>query len=71
MIKHVIPIRDMHCTMCSMTIDGALEDLPGVLEANTSFVRAQTEVTYDPSTVSFETLLGAIRQAGYEPIVSA
>ncbi len=67
MITHVIRIRDMHCTMCSMTIDGALEDLPGVKEATTSFVRAQTEVTYDPSTVSFEALVNAIRHAGYEP----
>jgi copper chaperone CopZ len=69
MIKRVFRIRDMHCTMCSMTIDGALEDLPGVQEANTSFIRAQTEVTYDPSTVSVEALVAAIRQAGYEPVL--
>jgi len=68
-IKHVFRIRDMHCTMCCMTIDGALEDLPGVEAANSSFVRAQTEVTYDPSTVSLEALLDAIRQAGYEPFL--
>ncbi len=69
MIKQVIAIRDMHCLMCSMTIDGALENLPGVSEANTSFVRAQTEVTFDPSAVSLEALVAAIRQAGYEPVL--
>lgn len=67
MIKHVFRVRGMHCTMCSMTIDGALEGIPGVEEANTSFIRAQTEVTYDPSTVSVEVLVAAIRTAGYEP----
>ena len=66
MIKQVFQIRDMHCTMCSMNIDGALEDLPGVKEANTSFARARTEVVYDPAAVSVDTLIAAIREAGYE-----
>jgi copper chaperone CopZ len=65
-IRQRLVIRDMHCTMCSMHIDGALEDLPGVKEANTSFARGHTTVTYDPDRVSLDALLAAIRDAGYE-----
>lgn len=66
MIKQVLRIHDMHCAMCSMNIDGALEELPGVKEANTSYARARSEVTYDPSQVSLDKLLAVIREAGYE-----
>lgn len=43
MIRQVIAIHDLHCTMCSMTIDGVLEDLTGVMAASTSFARSQTQ----------------------------
>lgn len=44
-IRQRFQITNMHCTMCSMNIDGALEDLPGVTEATTSFARSRSEVT--------------------------
>jgi len=56
----------MHCAMCSMTIDGVLEDIPGVREASTSFVHGRAEVVFDPDEVSLDELVAAIRAAGYD-----
>jgi Cd2+/Zn2+-exporting ATPase len=64
-IRRVFEIHDMHCTMCSLTIDGVLEDLAGVAEANTSYAHGRTEITYDPAAVTEEHLLDVLRRAGY------
>lgn len=63
-ITLVIP--QMHCTACVMTIDGALEDLVGVVEVDTSFVHGRSTIRYDPHYVTPEAMIAAIRDAGYQ-----
>ncbi len=58
-------ISGMHCTSCSMNIDGELEDLPGVVSASTSYATATSKVTYDPKKVSKETLKKTIENLEY------
>ena len=59
-------IQGMHCTSCAMTIDWEIEDVEGVEEASTSYAKALTSVTYDPSRASDEAILAAIKRAGFE-----
>lgn len=65
MIKKKFKITGMHCTSCAMNIDGELEDLTGVKEANTSYAKAETEVSYDPDKVSLKDIESAVKKAGY------
>jgi copper chaperone len=65
MKKQRFVIQEMHCTSCAMIIDGTLEELPGVKEANTSFARGRTEVVFDPYQISVEQLVAAVQEAGY------
>lgn len=58
-------IAGMHCASCAMAIDLALEELPGVAEARTSYARATTAVVFDPARVSVAALIAAVREAGY------
>lgn len=58
-------IKGMHCTSCAMNIDGALEDLPGVVSSDTSYAKAKTTVTYDESQVKLEKIKAAIEAEGY------
>ena len=58
-------IEGMHCTSCGISIDWELEDLPGVSEANTSYAKAITEVTYDPGQTSMQDILKTIERAGF------
>jgi copper chaperone CopZ len=65
MKKVVFQIIDMNCTSCSITIDGDLEDAKGVKSARTSYAKAQTEVEFDPVSISEKQLAEIIKQAGY------
>lgn len=58
-------IGGMHCTSCSMNIDGELEDLNGVMEATTSYPKSQTDIEYNPKKVSCSQLREVIEGLGY------
>lgn len=69
MIKtQIFKINDMHCTSCSMNIDGKLEDTDGVLESNTSYAKAMAEVRFDDGKISPEKIKEIVRSVGYEAI---
>lgn len=65
MIKQQFKIQGMHCVGCAMTIDGAVEDLPGVKSASTNYKRAVAVVEYDEKKVTTAEILQAIQDAGY------
>ncbi len=58
-------INGMHCTSCSLNIDGELEDTAGVLSANTSYAKAQTTVQYDPEKIQPKKLKKIIEALEY------
>jgi copper chaperone CopZ len=63
--REVFHISGMHCSSCSMNIDGALEDLDGVVESRTSYAKAETVVRYIPEKIALETLKKTIQGLGY------
>lgn len=58
-------IDGMHCTSCSMNIDGELEDTEGVLSADTSYAAATTKIVFDDSKISHKKLQSIIAALGY------
>ncbi|MFA5932889.1 MAG: heavy-metal-associated domain-containing protein [Microgenomates group bacterium] len=64
-IKKVYKIDGMHCTSCAMTIEMDLEDLEGVINVKTSYAKGETEVEFDSSKVTEETILETIKKDGY------
>lgn len=64
--KITLSIVGMHCVSCSMNIDDALEELPGVENSTTSYARSTTEVTFDPAQVSQEKIVQTIKDTGYQ-----
>ena len=62
----ILEIEGMHCTSCAMNIDGELEDLEGVISADTSYAKANVKVSYDPEKVSRKDMIKAVKKAGYE-----
>lgn len=59
-------ISGMHCTSCSLNIDGELEDLPGVYSSTTSYAKSQTVIDYNPKQVSLDKLHQTIEKLGYK-----
>ena len=56
----------MHCTSCSLMIDGELEDTDGVIDAQTSYAKSLVKVSYDSKKVSPEKLKSVIEKLGYK-----
>lgn len=61
-------IDGMHCTSCSMSIDGELEDTPGVISATTSYAKSLTTVEFNQDDVSKADLKKVIADLDYEAI---
>lgn len=61
----IFKIADMHCVSCSLTIDGTLEELEGVISATTSFAKAETKIEYHPDKISIKKLQKVIEETGY------
>ena len=60
-----IPIKNMHCSSCSIRIELALQMTPGIIHAWASLGTNAVDVEYDPETVDFGAIRQSIEQAGY------
>lgn len=68
--KHVVlDVPDMTCPLCPLTIEKALERVPGVIGAKASFDTKRAEVTYDANKIGPKALVRAVDAAGYHASV--
>jgi copper chaperone len=65
MTEKTFNVPDMSCGHCKVAVEGELNKLSGVKEANADIERGTVEVSYDEGTVTTEDLKGAIEEAGY------
>ena len=61
----VIRIEGMHCHKCEQTIQKVLSQHPGVREVEVDFASGQASVLFDRGSVSVNTLMQAVNDAGY------
>lgn len=66
MVKKRFQIQGMHCIGCAMTVDGAIEDLPGVKTASTNYTRQIVDVEFDEKKTDAAQIVNAVQQAGYK-----
>ena len=66
MAKQKFQIQGMSCVGCAMTIDDAVENLPGVRSASTNYARQIAEVEFDEKKVNTQAIIKAIAEAGYQ-----
>ena len=63
--------QELSCPSCVAKIEKALTSLDGVQAATVHFNTGRIEVEHDPKQAPADSLVKAIRQAGYEAKVSA
>lgn len=61
----ILKLSGLHCTSCSLNIDGELEALPGVISSHTSYAKQTTVITYEPLTAHPNDFTRVIEQLGY------
>ncbi|WP_018504941.1 heavy-metal-associated domain-containing protein [Parafrankia discariae] len=62
---HTFRVEGMHCGSCSLLIDDALEDLPGVRSTQTVLRQGRTTVELDLSQNGPPDVVRVIEELGY------
>ncbi|MCK9899295.1 heavy metal transporter [Parafrankia colletiae] len=62
---HTFRVEGMHCGSCSLLIDDALEDLPGVRSTQTALRQGRTTVELDLSQSRPQDVVKVIEDLGY------
>jgi copper chaperone len=70
MKKTILRSQELSCPSCVTKIEKALLNVAGVSEAKVFFNSGRIEVQHDPAGVDVESLVQAVRAAGYEARVS-
>ncbi len=60
-----IPVTGMSCANCAAAIEKSLRKIDGVREASVNFAGENTVVRFDPQMVGIDSLVEAVRKAGY------
>ncbi|KAJ1436943.1 Heavy-metal-associated, conserved site [Sesbania bispinosa] len=61
-----IQIKGMSCTSCSSTVESALVAIHGVVKARVALATEEAEVHYSPNVVSYNQILEAVEDTGFE-----
>lgn len=69
-IIETYPVLGMSCAACAARVDKALNAQPGVTSAAVNYAAATARVEFDPSRCSAEVLKAAVRDAGYDLLVT-
>jgi len=63
-----IMVEGMTCNHCKMAVEGALNKLSGVQQAEVDLAGKKVTVSYNDSEVSFEQMKEAIEKQGYDVV---
>jgi mercuric ion binding protein len=61
----VLDMQNMTCALCSITVQKALEKVPGVAGAKIDYNKKTATVSFDPQKVSPAALVKATTDAGF------
>jgi len=63
--KTILRSDEFTCPSCVSKIEKKLATVPGVEEAKVHFNTGRIEVAHDPAQASVDTLVAAVKEAGY------
>jgi len=66
-----LPITGMTCANCALTVERALNRVPGVVRATVNFATERATVEYIPGVASVAAMVRAVEEAGYGVVQAA
>lgn len=69
-VRRDFPVKGMGCSACVARVEGVIKNLPGVKGCDVSLLSASAAVSYDPKAVTAADIQKAVRDAGYDLIVT-
>lgn len=67
-MRKVLIVEGMSCGHCQKAVEKAVQALPGVQAAQVSLADKTLDVTYDESQLSWEAIVAAVEDEGYEVV---
>jgi Cu+-exporting ATPase len=64
--KTILPIGGMTCASCVAHVEGALRDVPGVVDVNVNLATEKASVSFVPGVASLADFKQAVGKTGYE-----
>ena len=58
-------VPDIHCGHCATSIEGAVQQLPGISEVSVRIDDRAVDVTFDEASVVVSSIVAAIEDQGY------
>ena len=65
MTKAIYRVPDMHCSSCSMTLEGLEDELTGIKRISASYHKQRLEVEFDETRLTADTIIAAGKELGY------
>lgn len=69
MIKKSFRVEGMSCVGCTIAVEGALENVPGIKSAEASYVKQVADVEYDETQVTDAQIAAAVERADRKSVV--
>jgi len=69
MVKKTFSVPDMHCSNCSMKLEGIEDDFPAIREINASYHKQQMTVEFDETKLTVEEIVAAVKKKGYQAVL--
>ena len=66
----VIPVLEMTCASCAVSVESILRFLPGVVKAAVNYASAEVTVEYIPGLVTLTQMRDSVRKVGYDLFLS-
>lgn len=60
-------IPDMHCSSCSMRLEGIEDELEGIKKIKASYLKQTLDIEFDEQKVTAERIRRAVIALGYTP----
>ncbi|MCI0516085.1 heavy metal translocating P-type ATPase, partial [candidate division KSB1 bacterium] len=71
MRRVALPVGDMSCASCALTVEKALQTVPGVNSAQVNFANHQAQVRFDPQQTNLAEIANAVTTAGYRVLTQS
>ena len=69
LIKQSLPVLEMTCAACAVSVESMLKATAGVKDASVNFANQTALVEYDPTIAKPADLQNAVRSIGYDLVV--
>jgi P-type Cu2+ transporter len=68
-LKLHLPVLQMTCASCAVSVESIVKNLPGVIDANVNYASAKLSIEIDPKKITVQKIKKAIQSVGYDLLI--